>query len=70
MSALEVGRINVASRGVGVAQAAFDEAIRYAQTRTAFGQPIVQFQAQQIRIAEMATKIRAARLLTLDAAGK
>lgn len=70
MSALEVGRINVASRGVGVAQAAFDDAIRYAQTRVAFGKPIVEHQAQQIRLAEMATKLRAARLLTLDAARK
>jgi alkylation response protein AidB-like acyl-CoA dehydrogenase len=70
MSALEVGRINVASRGVGVAQAAFDDAIRYAQKRVAFGKPIVEHQAQQIRLAEMATKIRAARLLTLDAARK
>jgi alkylation response protein AidB-like acyl-CoA dehydrogenase len=70
MSALEVGRINVAARGVGVAQAAFDDAIRYAQTRHAFGRPIVEHQAQQIRLAEMATKIRAARLLTFDAARK
>ena len=70
MSSLEVGRINVASRGVGVAQAAFDDAIRYAQKRVAFGKPIVEHQAQQIRLAEMATKIRAARLLTFDAARK
>jgi alkylation response protein AidB-like acyl-CoA dehydrogenase len=70
MSALEVGRINVAARGVGVAQAAFDDAIRYAQQRHAFGVPIIQHQAQQIRLAEMATKIRAARLLTFDAARK
>ncbi len=70
MSALEVGRINVAARGVGLAQAAFDDAIRYAQKRVAFGKPIVEHQAQQIRLAEMATKIRAARLLTLDAARK
>jgi alkylation response protein AidB-like acyl-CoA dehydrogenase len=70
MSALEVGRINVASRGVGLAQAAFEDAIRYAQQRTAFGKPIAQHQAQQLRLAEMATKIRAARLLTFDAARK
>jgi alkylation response protein AidB-like acyl-CoA dehydrogenase len=70
MSALEVGRINVAGRGVGVAQAAFDDAIRYAQQRHAFGKPIFEHQAQQIRLAEMATKIRAARLLTFDAARK
>ncbi len=70
MSALEVGRINVAARGVGVAQAAFDDAIRYAQKRVAFGKPIFEHQAQQLRLAEMATKIRAARLLTFDAARK
>jgi alkylation response protein AidB-like acyl-CoA dehydrogenase len=70
MSGLEVGRINVAARGVGLAQAAFDDAIRYAQQRWAFGRPIVEHQAQQIRLAEMATKIRAARLLTFDAARK
>lgn len=70
MSALEVGRINVAARGVGVAQGAFDDAIRYAQQRHAFGVPIFQHQAQQLRLAEMAVKIRAARLLTFDAARK
>jgi alkylation response protein AidB-like acyl-CoA dehydrogenase len=70
MSALEVGRINVAARGVGVAQSAFDDAIRYAQKREAFGKPIFEHQAQQLRLAEMATKIRAARLLTIDAARK
>ncbi|MCC6382050.1 MAG: acyl-CoA dehydrogenase family protein, partial [Dehalococcoidia bacterium] len=70
MSALEVGRINVAGRGVGVAQSAFDDAIRYAQVRRAFGKPIFEHQAQQLRLAEMATKIRAARLLTFDAARK
>ena len=70
MSALEVGRINVAARGVGLSQAAFEDAIRYAQQRTAFGKPIAQHQAQQLRLAEMATKIRAARLLTFDAARK
>ena len=70
MSALEVGRINVAARGVGVSQAAFDDAIRYAQRRVAFKVPIIEHQAQQIRLAEMATKIRAARLLTFDAARK
>jgi alkylation response protein AidB-like acyl-CoA dehydrogenase len=70
MSALEVGRINVSARGVGLAQAAFDDAIRYAQKREAFGKPIFEHQAQQLRLAEMITKIRAARLLTLDAARK
>ncbi len=70
MSALEVGRINVSARGVGLAQAAFDDAIRYAQKRYAFGKPIFEHQAQQLRLAEMAMKIRAGRLLTLDAARK
>jgi len=70
MSALEVGRINVAARGVGLAQSAFDDSIRYAQKRWAFGKPIFEHQAQQLRLAEMITKIRAARLLTLDAARK
>jgi len=70
MSALEVGRINVSARGVGLAQAAFDDAIRYAQKRYAFGKPIFEHQAQQLRLAEMAVKIRAGRLLTLDAARK
>ena len=70
MSGLEGGRINVAARAVGVATAAFDAAIRYAQQREAFGQPIAQHQAIQIKLANMATKIQAARLLTYDAAAK
>jgi alkylation response protein AidB-like acyl-CoA dehydrogenase len=68
MSALEVGRINVAARAVGVAQAAFDDAIRYAQQRTAFGKPICEHQAVQLRLADMATSVEAARLLTRRAA--
>ena len=55
---------------MGLAQAAFDDAIRYAQKRWAFGKPIFEHQAQQLRLAEMAMKIRAGRLLTLDAARK
>ncbi len=70
LSGLEVGRINVAARGVGVAQAAFEEAIRYAQRREAFGKPIAQHQAIQLKLADMATKIEAARLLTIQAAQK
>ena len=70
MSGLETGRINVAARAVGVATAAFDAAIKYAQQREAFGKPIGQHQAIQIKLAEMATKIQAARLLTYDAAAK
>ena len=68
MSALEVGRINVAARAVGVAQAAFDDAIRYAQQRTTFGKPICEHQAVQLRLADMATAVEAARLLTRRAA--
>lgn len=70
LSALEVGRINVAARAVGVARAAFEDSIKYSQQRVQFGQPICQFQAIQFKLAEMATKIEAARLLTLMAADK
>ncbi len=70
ISGLEIGRINVASRATGVAQAAFDAAIVYAQQRETMGQQIAQHQAIQLKLAEMATKIRAARLLTRDAARK
>ena len=70
MSALEGGRINVAARAVGVATAAFEAAIRYAQERKTFGKPIAQHQAIQLKLADMATQIRAARLLTYDAAAK
>jgi len=68
MSALEGGRINVAARAVGVAQAAFEAAIRYAQQRESFGKPIAEHQAIQLKLADMATKIEAARLLTYQAA--
>ena len=70
MAAIEVGRINVAARGVGVAQRAFELAIAYAQERHAFGKPIAQHQAIQFYLADMATKIEAARLLTRMAAQK
>jgi len=70
MSGLETGRINVAARAVGVAQAAFEAAIRYSQQRETFGAPISQHQAIQLKLADMATKIQAARLLTYDAATK
>ena len=70
MSGLETGRINVAARAVGVAQAAFEAAIRYSQQRETFGVPISQHQAIQLKLADMATKIQAARLLTYDAAAK
>jgi len=70
MGGLEVGRINVAARAVGVAQAAFEEAIRYAQQREAFGKPICEHQAIQLKLADMATKIEASRLLVQQAATK
>jgi alkylation response protein AidB-like acyl-CoA dehydrogenase len=70
MSGLEVGRINVAARAVGVAQAAFNDSIKYAQERYTFGKPIAQHQAIQLKLADMATKIEAARLLLQQAAQK
>jgi alkylation response protein AidB-like acyl-CoA dehydrogenase len=70
LSALELGRINIAARAVGVAQAAFDAAMKYSQERETFGRPIFQHQAIQFKLAEMATKLQAARLLTYDAAKK
>ncbi len=70
LSALELGRINVAARGVGVAQAAYDAALAYAKEREAFGRPISQHQAIAFKLAEMATKLEAARLLTYEAARK
>jgi butyryl-CoA dehydrogenase len=68
LGVLEVGRINIASRAVGVARAAFDAAVSYAQLRTTFGKPIAEHQAIQLKIADMATKLEAARLLTRNAA--
>ncbi|SVA58111.1 uncharacterized protein METZ01_LOCUS110965, partial [marine metagenome] len=62
------GRINVAARAVGVAQAAFDAAMAYSQQRETFGRPIFEHQAIQFKLAEMATKLQAARLMTYDAA--
>ena len=68
MDALEVGRVNVAARGVGIAQRALELALRYSQERKTFGKPIAEHQAIQFKLADMATKIEAARLLTLKAA--
>lgn len=68
MSGLELGRINVAARGVGVAQAALDDAVKYAQQRETMGKPIWQHQAIQTKLADMATRVQAARLLTQSAA--
>jgi alkylation response protein AidB-like acyl-CoA dehydrogenase len=68
MRGLEVGRIQVASRALGVGQAAFDDAFAYAQQRETFGKPIWRHQSIGNYLADMATSLRAARLLTLDAA--
>jgi alkylation response protein AidB-like acyl-CoA dehydrogenase len=68
MDALEVGRVNVAARGVGLAQRAFELGIRYAQERKTFGKPIAEHQAIQFKLADMATRIEAARMLTIKAA--
>ena len=68
MSGLESGRINVAARAVGVAEAAFRAAVSYAHRRRTFGSPIAQHQAIQMMLADMGTKIEAARLLTMNAA--
>jgi alkylation response protein AidB-like acyl-CoA dehydrogenase len=70
MRGLEMGRIQVASRALGVGQAALDAAVRYAQQRESFGKPIWKHQSVGNLLADMATKQRAARLLTLDAAAK
>ena len=68
MDALEVGRVNVAARGVGIAQRALELALRYSQERKTFGREISKHQAIQFKLADMATKVEAARLLTIKAA--
>src|SRR5437764_125678 len=68
MDALEVGRVNVAARGVGIAQRALELALRYSQERKTFGKPIAKHQAIQFKLADMGTQVEAARLLTLRAA--
>lgn len=70
LAGLEIGRINIAARAVGVAQAAYDAALGYARQREAFGRPIAEFQAIQLKLADMATEIQAARLLTYWAAAR
>jgi alkylation response protein AidB-like acyl-CoA dehydrogenase len=70
MAGVELGRVNVAARGLGIAVSAYEYSIRYAQEREAFGKPIAQHQQIQVMLAKMGTKIRAAELLILDAAGK
>jgi alkylation response protein AidB-like acyl-CoA dehydrogenase len=68
LSALEFGRVNIAGRAVGVAQACLDKSLAYARDRQAFGRPIADFQAIQLKLADMATEVQAARLLTWWAA--
>jgi butyryl-CoA dehydrogenase len=68
LGVLEIGRINIAARAVGVARAAFDAALSYAEQRKTFGKPIGEHQAIQLKLADMATRLQAARLLTRDAA--
>jgi alkylation response protein AidB-like acyl-CoA dehydrogenase len=70
MTGLEAERLNVAARGLGIARAAFEEAIRYSQQRSTFGKPICEHQSIQIKLADMATKIEASRLLIYSAAEK
>jgi alkylation response protein AidB-like acyl-CoA dehydrogenase len=70
LGALETGRINVAARAVGVAQEAYDQALRYAGEREAFGQKISGFQAVQLKLADMAMTLQAARLMTYWAASQ
>jgi alkylation response protein AidB-like acyl-CoA dehydrogenase len=70
LSALELGRVNIAARACGVARAAFEAAIAYAQQRQTFGSPIAAHQAIQFKLADMATKLEASRLLTRSAAAK
>lgn len=70
LGGLETGRLNVGARALGIAQAAYDAALRYSREREAFGKPISEFQAIQLSIADMATKIQAARLLLYWAASQ
>jgi len=70
VSGLELGRINIAARAVGVARRALEESLSYAQQRQTFGKPIAQHQAIQLKLGDMMTRTRAAELLTLDAAQK
>jgi alkylation response protein AidB-like acyl-CoA dehydrogenase len=70
LSGLETGRINVAARALGIAQAAYDEALRYAGQRKAFGSPIAEFQAIQLRLADMAMQVQSARLMVYWAASR
>ena len=68
LNGLELGRINVAARGAGLARACLEESLRYAQLRRTFGKPICEHQAIQVKLADMATRVEAARLLVESAA--
>lgn len=68
LGGLELGRINIAARGCGLASAALRDAVRYSQIRKTFGKPICEHQAIQLKLGEMATRLQAARLLTYEAA--
>ena len=68
LGGLELGRINIAARGCGLASAALRDSVAYAQVRKTFGKPICEHQAIQLKLGEMATRLQAARLLTYDAA--
>ena len=70
LSALETGRLNIAARSVGIAARAYEESVKYAKSRMAFGKSISEFQAIQLKIADMATDLQAARLLTYWAASE
>lgn len=70
LSGLEIGRLNIAGRSVGIAQASYDAALKYAKEREAFGRPIADFQAIQLKLADIATQTQAARLMTYWAAAR
>ena len=70
LDGIELGRVNVAARAVGVSTRAFEEAIKYSQERKAFGKPIAQHQAIQMHLAEMGTTLEAAKLMLISAAEK
>jgi len=68
MTTLDFGRIGIASQALGIAQGAYEQALKYAKERVQFGQPIAKFQANEFKLADMATQIEAARLLVYQAA--
>jgi alkylation response protein AidB-like acyl-CoA dehydrogenase len=70
LSGLQIGRLNIAGRSVGITQAAYDAALQYAKERSAFGRPIAEFQAIQLKLADIATQLQAARLMTYWAASR